>query len=205
MSYDTPPRNALYRNARGGAFVDVTESSGVGDEGYGMGMAVGDYDNDGDLDLYLGNFGANVLYRNEGNGAFSDVTESSGVGDEHWATSCAFSDVDRDGFVDLYVANYHDFSYNNHRVCAEGGSGLQLYCGPEAFDGVPDVLYKNGGDGTFADVTLQVGLHSDAGKELGVVFGDVDLDGDTDLYLACLLYTSPSPRDGLLSRMPSSA
>ena len=184
MSYDTPPRNALYRNALGGAFVDVTESSGVGDEGYGMGMAVGDYDNDGDLDLYLGNFGANILYRNEGNGAFSDVTESSGVGDERWATSCAFSDVDRDGFVDLYVANYHDFSYNNHRVCAEGGSGLQLYCGPEAFDGVPDVLYKNGGDGTFADVTLQVGLHSDAGKELGVVFGDVDLDGDTDLYLA---------------------
>ena len=184
MSYDTPPRNALYRNARGAGFVDVTESSGVGDEGYGMGMAVGDYDNDGDLDLYLGNFGANVLYRNEGNGAFSDVTESSGVGDERWATSCAFSDVDRDGFVDLYVANYHDFSYNNHRVCAEGGSGLQLYCGPEAFDGVPDVLYKNGGDGTFADVTLQVGLHSDAGKELGVVFGDVDLDGDTDLYLA---------------------
>lgn len=184
MSYDTPPRNALYRNARGGAFVDVTESSGVGDEGYGMGMAVGDYDNDGDLDLYLGNFGANVLYRNEGNGAFSDVTESSGVGDERWATSCAFSDVDRDGLVDLYVANYHDFSYNNHRVCAEGGSGLQLYCGPEAFDGVPDILYKNGGDGTFVDVTLQVGLHSDAGKELGVVFGDVDLDGDTDLYLA---------------------
>ncbi|MGB1716591.1 MAG: CRTAC1 family protein [Candidatus Latescibacterota bacterium] len=184
MSYETPPRNALYRNAREGAFVDVTESSGVGDEGYGMGMAVGDYDNDGDLDLYLGNFGANVLYRNEGNGAFSDVTESSGVGDERWATSCAFSDVDRDGFVDLYVANYHDFSYNNHRVCAEGGSGLQLYCGPEAFDGVPDILYKNGGDGTFVDVTLQVGLHSDAGKELGVVFGDVDLDGDTDLYLA---------------------
>ncbi len=184
MSYDTPPRNALYRNARGAGFVDVTELSGVGDEGYGMGMAVGDYDNDGDLDLYLGNFGANVLYRNEGNGAFSDVTESSGVGDERWATSCAFSDVDRDGFVDLYVANYHDFSYNNHRVCAEGGSGLQLYCGPEAFDGVPDILYKNGGDGTFVDVTLQVGLHSDAGKELGVVFGDVDLDGDTDLYLA---------------------
>ena len=184
MSYDTPPRNALYRNARGGAFVDVTESSGVGDEGYGMGMAVGDYDNDGDLDLYLGNFGANVLYRNEGNGAFSNVTEASGVGDERWATSCAFSDVDRDGLVDLYVANYHDFSYNNHRVCAEGGSGLQLYCGPEAFDGVPDILYKNGGDGTFVDVTLQVGLHSDAGKELGVVFGDVDLDGDTDLYLA---------------------
>ncbi len=184
VHYDTPPRNALYRNRGNGSFVDVTQAAGVGDEGYGMGMAVGDYDNDGDLDLYLGNFGANVLYRNEGNGLFVDVTQAAGVGDERWATSCAFSDVDRDGFVDLYVANYHDFSYDNHRVCAEGGSGLQLYCGPEAFDGISDVLYKNGGDGTFADVTQQAGLHSDDGKELGVVFGDVDLDGDSDLYLA---------------------
>ncbi len=184
MDYATPPRNALYRNEGNGTFSDVTESSGVGDEGYGMGMAVGDYDNDGDLDLYLGNFGANVLYRNEGNGTFSDVTEQSGVGDERWATSCAFSDVDRDGFVDLYVANYHDFSYDNHRVCAEGGSGLKLYCGPEAFDGVPDILYRNRGDGTFFDVTQASGLYSDKGKELGVVFGDIDLDGDTDLYLA---------------------
>ena len=184
MDYATPPRNALYRNEGNGTFSDVTESSGAGDDGYGMGMAVGDYDNDGDLDLYLGNFGANVLYQNEGNGTFSDVTKQSGVGDERWATSCAFSDVDRDGFVDLYVANYHDFSYDNHRVCAEGGSGLQLYCGPEAFDGVPDILYKNRGDGTFLDVTQASGLYSDKGKELGVVFGDIDLDGDTDLYLA---------------------
>ena len=130
------------------------------------------------------NFGANVLYRNEGDGTFADVTGAAQVGDEGWGASAAFADIDRDGFVDLYVGNYHNFSYTNHRVCAEGGSGLQLYCGPEAFDGVTDVLYRNEGDGTFADITTAAGLGSAEGKELGVVFGDVDLDGDPDLYLA---------------------
>ena len=130
------------------------------------------------------NFGANVLYRNEGDGTFADVTGAAQVGDEGWGASAAFADIDRDGFVDLYVGNYHNFSYTNHRVCAEGGSGLQLYCGPEAFDGVTDVLYRNEGDGTFADITTVAGLGSAEGKELGVVFGDVDLDGDPDLYLA---------------------
>ncbi len=184
VHYETPPRNALYQNRGDGAFADVTEKAGVGDTGYGMGMAVGDYDNDGDLDLYVGNFGRNTLYENRGDGTFVDVTTKAGVGDERWASSCAFADVDLDGFVDLYAANYHNFSYENHRVCAEGGSGLQLYCGPEAFDGVADVLYRNRGDGTFVDITEQAGLHSTEGKELGVVFGDVDLDGDPDLYLA---------------------
>ena len=184
MHYETPPRNALYRNRDNGSFVDVTAQAGVGDTGYGMGMAVGDYDNDGDLDLYVGNFGPNVLYQNQGDGTFVDVTSQAGVGDERWASSCAFSDVDLDGYIDLYAANYHNFSYDNHRVCAEGGSGLQLYCGPEAFDGVADVLYRNKGDGTFVDITEQAGLYSAEGKELGVVFGDVDLDGDPDLYLA---------------------
>jgi len=182
--YPAPPQNALYNNSGDGTFTDVTSSANVGDTGYGMGMAVADYDNDGDLDLYLGNFGANVLYNNSGDGTFVDVTSSAGVGDERWTSSCAFSDVDRDGFVDLYAANYHNFSYDNHRICAEGGSGLQLYCGPEAFDGVADMLYHNNGDGTFSDATVASGLYNDSGKELGVVFGDVDLDGDPDLYLA---------------------
>jgi len=182
--YEIAPQNALYKNNGDGTFIDATAVAGVGDTGYGMGCAVGDIDNDGDLDLYLTNFGANTLYKNNGDGTFVDATAQAGVGDERWGSSSAFADVDRDGFVDLYVGNYHDFSYANHRLCAEGGSGLQLYCGPEAFDGVSDVLYRNRGDGTFADMTAAAGLDSDQGKELGVVFGDVDLDGDPDLYLA---------------------
>ena len=182
--YDPAPQNALYHNRGAGTFADVTAHAGVGDTSYSMGCAVGDIDNDGDLDLYVTNFGANVLYRNEGDGTFADVTGAAQVGDEGWGASAAFADIDRDGFVDLYVGNYHNFSYTNHRVCAEGGSGLQLYCGPEAFDGVTDVLYRNEGDGTFADITTAAGLGSTEGKELGVVFGDVDLDGDPDLYLA---------------------
>ncbi|MYK41322.1 MAG: CRTAC1 family protein [Gemmatimonadetes bacterium] len=182
--YDPAPQNALYHNRGDGTFADVTAHAGVGDTGYGMGCAVGDIENDGDLDLYVTNFGANVLYRNEGDGTFADVTVAAQVGDEGWGASAAFADIDRDGLVDLYVGNYHNFSYTNHRVCAEGGSGLQLYCGPEAFDGVTDVLYRNEGDGTFADITTAAGLGSAEGKELGVVFGDVDLDGDPDLYLA---------------------
>ena len=124
--YDHAPQNALYHNRGNGTFADVTAHAGVGDTGYGMGCAVGDYDNDGDLDLYVTNFGANVLYRNEGDGTFTDVTGAAQVGDEGWGASAAFADIDRDGFVDLYVGNYHNFSYTNHRVCAEGGSGLQL-------------------------------------------------------------------------------
>ena len=182
--YATPPQNALYRNRGDGTFADATAQAGVGDAGYGMGCAVGDIDNDGDLDLYVTNFGANSLYENRGDGTFVDATARAGVGDERWGASAAFADIDRDGLVDLYVGNYHNFSYSNHRLCAEGGSGLQLYCGPEAFDGVSDVLYRNQGDGTFADITAAAGLASDQGKELGVVFGDVDLDGDPDLYLA---------------------
>ena len=182
--YATPPQNALYRHRGDGTFADATAQAGVGDTGYGMGCAVGDIDNDGDLDLYVTNFGANSLYENRGDGTFADATARAGVGDERWGASAAFADIDRDGLVDLYVGNYHNFSYSNHRLCAEGGSGLQLYCGPEAFDGVSDVLYHNQGDGTFADITAAAGLASDQGKELGVVFGDVDLDGDPDLYLA---------------------
>ena len=181
------PVNRLYRNEGDGRFTDVTDATGTGDTGYGMGCAVADIDNDGDLDLYITNFGANVLYRNDGpwpGGRFSDITARAGVGDEYWGSSSAFADVDRDGYVDLYAANYHDFSFANHKVCSEGGSDLQLYCGPEAFNGVRDVLYRNLGDGIFADITAAAGLLNTEGRELGVVFGDVDRDGDPDLYLA---------------------
>ena len=178
------PANKLYHNEGEGIFTDVTAAAGVGDMGYGMGCAAADIDNDGDVDLYVTNVRANVLYRNDGDGTFTDITAAAQVGDEWWGTSCAFADVDSDGYVDLYVGNYHNFTYDNQRFCAEGGSGLQLYCGPEAYDGVADVFYHNNGDGTFADFTAAAGLDNGTGKELGVVFGDVDLDGDQDLYLA---------------------
>lgn len=177
--------NRVYRNSGAGTFVDGTAGSGLGDDGYGMGCCAADVDNDGDLDVYVTNFGPNRYYVNDlPAGRFVDRTVVAGVADSAFSTGCAFADVDADGFVDLYVANYHDFSYANHKLCAEGGSGLQLYCGPESFDGVRDHLFHNQADGTFADETAARGLLSTAGKELGVVFGDVDLDGDTDLYLA---------------------
>lgn len=177
------PMHRLYHNQGNGHFADVTAATGAGNTGYGMGCAAADYDNDGDQDLFVSNFGPDALYRNDG-GRFTEVTARAGVSDTLWSSSCAFADVDNDGLLDLYVANYHNFSYTNHKVCAEGGSGLQLYCGPESFDGVRDFLYHNEGDGIFRDVTAQVGLLNTTGKELGVVFGDVDRDGDQDLYLA---------------------
>ncbi len=177
------PMHRLYHNQGNGHFADVTAATGAGNTGYGMGCAAADYDNDGDQDLFVSNFGPDALYRNDG-GRFTEVTARAGVSDTLWSSSCAFADVDNDGLLDLYVANYHNFSYTNHKVCAEGGSGLQLYCGPESFDGVRDFLYHNEGGGIFRDVTAQVGLLNTTGKELGVVFGDVDRDGDQDLYLA---------------------
>jgi hypothetical protein len=177
------PMHRLYRNQGNGRFADVTAATGLGNTGYGMGCAAADYDNDGDLDVFVSNFGPDALYRNDG-GRFADVTARAGVSDSLWSSSCAFADVDNDGLLDLYVANYHDFSYTNHKVCAEGGSGLQLYCGPESFNGVRDFLYHNEGEGVFRDITAPAGLLNTTGKELGVVFGDVDRDGDQDLYLA---------------------
>ncbi len=177
--------NRLYDNNGAGSFGDATAHSGLDDDGYGMGSCAADADNDGDVDVYVTNFGPNRYYENDlGKGRFADRPSSATVAGSAFSTSCAFADVDADGFVDLYVADYHDFSYSNHRLCAEGGSGLQLYCGPESFDGVRDHLFRNQGDGTFRDETEERGLLSTAGKELGVIFGDLDLDGDTDLYLA---------------------
>jgi len=177
------PVNRLYRSEGNGRFTDVTAVAGGADTTYGMGCSAADIDNDGDLDLYLSNFGADVLYRND-DGRFIDVTEEAGLGDERWSVSCAFADVDRDGYVDLYVATYFDFFYDNHKICTEGGRGGQLYCGPQSYDAIPDILYHNDGDGTFTDITEEAGVWQMQGKELGVVFGDVDLDGDQDLYLA---------------------
>jgi hypothetical protein len=177
-----PPRNALYRNEGKFRFRDVTMEAGVGDTGYGLGVAVADYNNDGLPDVYVNNYGPNVLYLNNGDGTFSDVTASANVatGDVVGAGAC-FLDADQDGLLDLYVANYVDFTYDTHLTHRK--KGYETYAGPRAFNGVPDVLYRNNGDGTFSDVSEEAGIAASVGTGMGIVAADYDLDGDTDVFV----------------------
>jgi hypothetical protein len=180
--------SALYRNAADGTFVNVTTAAGLDTSGpYGMGCAVGDYDNDGDPDIYVTAFGPNLFYRNDGDGTFTDVTAFAGVADPAWSASATFVDVDLDGDLDLYVANYVEYDLAaDYPPCAE--SGLRTYCHPRHFDGAPDTLYRNNGDGTFSDITREAGIvdHGGpyAGKGLGVVSADFNGDGAPDFYVA---------------------
>jgi len=182
MRSPVPPTNALYRNNGDGAFTDVTASAGVGDGSYGFSCAVGDYDNDGWEDLYVANFGPNVLYHNNGDGTFTDVTNIAGVGDERWGAAAAFADYDNDGDIDLFVANYVDFKLEKNPVC--GRLGVRLHCSPDVFNGLPDVLYRNNGDGTFTNVIRQAGLFNPNDKGMGVIWCDYDNDRDVDLFVA---------------------
>ncbi len=179
---DDVPANALYRNEGDWKFTDVTSEAGVGDTGYGLGVAVGDYDNDGDADLYLNNFGPNVLYRNNGDGTFTDVTAPAGVanGNRVGAGAC-FLDADLDGDLDLYVANYVKAPYEDHITRFFGG--YPRYPGPRDFEPDPDTLYRNNGDGTFTDVSLESGVARHAGTGMGMVAFDCDDDGDTDVFV----------------------
>ena len=164
-------------------FTDVTESAGVGWREYGMGVAVGDYDGDGDLDLFLTSFGPEALFRNNGDGTFSDVTVQAGVSDALWSTSAAFCDYDRDGDLDLFVANYLDFTLADNRVCSDA-VGARDYCSPKSYRPVPDRLYRNEGGGRFTDVTQVAGIAKAYGAGLGVVAGDYNGDGWLDFYVA---------------------
>ncbi len=177
-------RSVLYRNNGDGTFTDVTTQSGIKNHGYGMGACTADYNNDGWVDLYLTNFGPNVLYRNNGDGTFTDVTQAAGVGVHSWSTSCAFADIDNDGDVDLFVTNYVDFAVNNNKYCGDPIHGVRAYCHPNVYNGLPNVLYRNNGDGTFTDITKAAGVYTTAGKALGVVFGNYDNDGWMDIYVA---------------------
>jgi hypothetical protein len=178
--------NRLYRNDGEWRFTDVTEMAGIGDRGFGQGVAVSDIDNDGDPDVYVTNYGPNVLYRNHGDGTFSAWT--AGVEDEGWGTSAAFGDIDNDGYVDLYVCNYLDFDRElldraiPRRFCE--WKGLKVQCGPRGFGFDSGVLYRNRGDGTFEDWTERAGVENFETYQLGVVFSDLDLDSDQDLYVA---------------------
>jgi len=177
---DPMPANHLYRNTGAGTFVDVTSSSGTGDTRYGLGCSAADFDNDGDQDLYVTNFGPNILYRNEGNGTFTDVTQAAGVGDARWGSSSGFLDYDLDGDLDLFAANYVDYSLETDVICKKGR--IHSYCDPDIYDPIGDVLYRNDGD-FFTDVTEETGLTL-MGRGLGVAFQDYDEDGDTDIYVA---------------------
>ena len=180
--YPATPRNSLWRNLGGWRFVDVTEEAGVGDTGFGLGVAAADYDNDGDQDLYVNNYGPNVLYCNNGDGTFRDVTETAGVAcGNRLGAGVAFLDGDRDGFLDLYVANYVDFTYDNHVTHAN--RGYVEYAGPRDYSPVPDVFFRNNGNGTFSDESTAAGIEQHAGSGMGLVACDFDNDGDTDVFI----------------------
>jgi hypothetical protein len=164
-------------------FTDVTAKSGIRPAGYGMGVAVGDYDNDGFPDLYLTGLGWAQLWHNNGDGTFTDVTARSGTANPHWGVSATFFDYDRDGWLDLYVGNYLNFSFASAKSCRTI-AGEPDYCGPVSADAVPGRLFHNRGDGTFEDVTARAGLLAAYGPGLGVVADDFDGDGWPDLYVA---------------------
>lgn len=176
------PTNKLYRNDGNFKFTDVTAKAGVGDRGFGLGVAIGDYDNDGDLDIYVNNYGPNVLYRNNGDGTFTDVTAKAGVdnGKQVGAGAC-FLDFDADGDLDLYASSYVDFTYKNHHPLTS--SGFPVYAGPICYRPTPDTLYRNNGDGTFTDVSVASGVGKIKGTGMGMVCADYDGDGDTDIVV----------------------
>ncbi|HEX2491096.1 MAG TPA: VCBS repeat-containing protein, partial [Blastocatellia bacterium] len=186
-----PVTSRLFRNdltvASSGSpklsFTDVSERAGIDLRAYGMGVATGDYDNDGDLDLFVTSFGPETLYRNNGDGTFTDVTKDAGVSDGFWSTSAAFVDHDRDGDLDLFVANYLDFTLAGNKVCQDG-VGARDYCSPRAFRPVPDRFYRNEGGGRFTDATEIAGITKADGAGLGVSTGDYNGDGWLDLYVA---------------------
>ena len=188
--------NRLYHQNADGTFTDVTERAGLTGmpQGYyAMGVAVGDYDNDGFEDLYVTGFGGNVLYHNNGNGTFTDVTKKAGVLGGGWSASAGFFDYDNDGRLDLFVSRYLDWSFKTNRYCGEKRPGYRAYCHPDNYDGVTNILYHNNGDGTFTDVSEKAGIANPRGKGLGVAFADYDGDGYTDIFVAndsvqCFLY-----------------
>ena len=184
--YDPSPplRNALYRNNRDGTFTDVTERAGLQGGGYGMGVAVGDYDGDGLPDLYLTQYGRSILYHNEGNGKFVDVTEKAGVAAPGWSSSAVWFDYDNDGRLDLFVCRFVDFSKEKNLFCGDPATGEGHYCIPRVYGPSPSWLFHNNGDGTFTDVSRESGIADHLGKAWGVVATDINNDGRLDLFVA---------------------
>ena len=179
--------NRLFRQNPDGTFTDVTEKAGLTgmpQNRYGMGAAVGDYDNDGFPDLYVTSYGGNTLYRNHGDGTFRDVTAKAGVAASGWSASAGFFDADNDGRLDLFVTRYVEWTFEKNGYCGEKKPGYRAYCHPDNYEATTNILYRNNGDGTFTDVSAKAGIAVAGGKGLGVSFADYDNDGFADVYVA---------------------
>jgi enediyne biosynthesis protein E4 len=181
--------NRLYHNNHDGTFTDVTEKAGVAGVGYAMGVAVGDYDNDGWPDVYVVNTGKNQLFHNNHDGTFTDVTDKAGVaggildGKKMWSVSAAWVDYNNDGLLDLFVSNYCKWEVNKDPYCGPNGN-LRAYCHPNNYANLPDTLYRNNGDGTFTDVSAETGIAKHFGKGMGAAIADYDGDGFMDIFVA---------------------
>jgi hypothetical protein len=179
----TSSGNALYRQNADGTFTDVTKAAGLTSSGYGQGVAVGDFDNDGYPDIYVTGFPRNYLFHNNGDGTFTDITGKAGVAASGWSTSAVFFDYNHDGLPDLFVARYLDWDYDKNIWCGERRPGYRTYCHPDQFKPTSSILYRNNGDGTFTDVTKEAGVDV-PGKALGAVAFDFNRDGWLDLFVA---------------------
>jgi hypothetical protein len=180
----TPIRNALYKNNRDGTFTDVTEKAGVPGGTFGMGVAVGDYDNDGYPDIFVSAYGRCTLYHNNGNGTFTDVTRQAGLEAPGWTTSAVWFDYDNDGKLDLFVCSFVEFSAKSNVFCGDNKLGRRYYCIPRVFKPTPNLLFHNNGNGTFTEVSRGTDIQRALGKGLGVVATDVNGDGLMDLFVA---------------------
>jgi hypothetical protein len=179
-----PLKNALYRNNRDGTFTDVTDRAGVAGGTFGMGVVVGDYDNDGFPDIFVTSYGRCILYHNNGDGTFTDVTEKAGVAAPGWTTSGVWLDYDNDGRLDLFLCSFVEFGLGKHVFCGDNKLGNRYYCVPRIFKPTPSLLFHNNGDGTFTEVSAGTDIRRAMGKALGVVATDINNDGLLDLFVA---------------------
>ena len=175
--------NRLYRNRGGGVFEDVTAKAGLAGEGYSMGVAAADYDNDGYPDLFVAGVKHNALYHNRGDGTFEEVTRKAGIHNEPWSVAAGWFDYDGDGFLDLFVVNYVEWNPDTEQVCRDPQSGQAAHCHPKFYKGLPNTLYHNNGDGTFTDVSVGSGIRAHIGKGMSVAFADYDGDGRPDAFV----------------------